>query len=278
MNKDTIDALAAQGGVEPKVAEGAKELADEAKKDLPDITIQKPTELAVEVNKAGEPAKDINLNKTVNKTLAEAGYTEEILTERLVKDGGISDEFVEELRGKIDPDFVDAHVGRLRAELELTKIKEAGKVDDAHAEQKATKSMNDYIFQSVGGEDKFKILGKALKENISADALSAINVKLASGNKTVVTEALESAIKEYNNIRGMGGKLMEGDAFSSTEPQEHITKEEYRALMRTDKYKTDPKYARKVDADRLKTRELDSQRFGPGHYFGFHKDKGKYAL
>jgi len=294
LNEDTLAALAAQGGdpnaaAKEAAAKEAEAKAQAAKDALPDITIGDPdgakaksdadalaAKAAGDAGKAGED--DSDLNKAVSKTLDEAGYNEETLTARLTKDGGISDEFITELKTKVDPAFVDAHVGRLRAELELAKVKESGRIDEVRAKEKATKDMNDHIFNVVGGKDKFDILGKTLKAELPADDLAVINAKLASGNKTIVDEGMELAVKKYNNIRGMGGKLMEGDAGQGTEAEEHVTKEEYRALIRTEKYKTDPKYARKVDADRLKTRAGDAAKHGHGSYYGFHPDKGRYAL
>lgn len=282
LNEDTLAALAAQGGITDEGTEKVIPGDTDVKDGLPDIVLDGEHDKQLDSEDTKAPAKvgeeDSDLNITVSKTLEGAGYDEATLTERLTKDGGISDEFITELKGKIDPEFVDAHVGRLRAELELAKVKEAGRVDEIAAQNKATQTMNDFIYKSVGGEDKFKILGKTLKSELSSEELDAINVKLASGNEAVVQEALQSAVKKYNDIRGMGGKLMEGDAFKGTEPQEHITKEEYRAQMRTEKYKTDPKYARKIDADRLKTREQDSIRYGAGQYYGYHPEKGRYPL
>jgi len=89
---------------------------------------------------------------------------------------------------------------------------------------------------------------------------------------------MKQVVQKYNNIRGMGGKLMEGDAGQGTEAQEHMTKAEYRTIMRTDKYKTDSKYAKTIDDTRLKTRTQDSIKYGSGQYFGFHPDKGRYPL
>ncbi len=285
LSDDTLEKLAEEGITD----DTTENSTDSTKDDLPDITLRDSDtkkdegdpvsgadESSGETDQASEG--DSDLNKTVGKTLAEAGYDDEALTARLTKDGGISDEFIQELKGKIDPEFVDAHVGRLRAELELAKVKESGEYAQAQERMKAVQDMNEHIYQSVGGQDKFKIMGDALKGNMDKTELASLNAKLASGNKDVVDSAMKEAVAKYNNIRGMGGKLMEGDQGQGTDAQEHITKAEYRALMRTEKYKTDPKYARKVDEDRMKTKEADAQKYNHGMYFGFHKDKGRYAL
>lgn len=270
INAETEVALKAQqaGTAEAEAAKIAADKAAANKAALPPITIDtKPAEIP-----------ESELNKELSKTLTGAGYTEESLQERLTKDGGISEEFITELKGKVDPDFVDAHVGRIRAEIDLAKVKKSGELDTVRAKEKVIKDMNDHIYSTVGGEDKFKTLSETLKAELSSDELAALNVKLASGNKIVVTEGLQAAVKKYNDIRGMGGPLMEGDAQNGVPAPEHITKEEFSALMRTDKYKTDPVYQRKVDADRLKTRAEDAKNYGPGSYYGFHPTKGRYNL
>jgi len=285
LNQDTLDALESQGGVTDAENTPA-DINPSTEDNLPDIEIRDPNIDPAQGDPDGTPDDgdggvrtagegDSELNGKVSKTLTEAGYTEEALTERLTADGGISDEFIQELKEKIDPDFVDAHVGRLRAEFELQTIKAS---DEFIAKNEATQKMNDFIYDTVGGKDNFSAMGKFLKERLDDSELGALNAKLSSGNEAVVKEGLEAAVKKYNNIRGMGGKLMEGDAGNPVEAPTHITKQEYSALMRTDKYKTDPLYARKVDQDRLKTRAADKERYGNGVYFGYHPDKGRYSL
>ena len=290
LNQDTKDALEAQGGIadDPK---GSITPDDSGTKgNLPDITLQDPNDKkdkSIVVpggtepdGGAGAPGDPDKADKKVsdievNKTLADAGYSEDDLRKRLVKDNGISDAFVKELKEKIDPALVDAHVGRLRAEFNLQKSKAA---EEFKKKNSAVEEMNTFIYDSVGGQENFEAMGKILKADLGTDELGALNAKLASGNKIVIKEGLADAVKKYNNIRGMGGKLMEGDAGNGQDAPVHITKEEYRMFMRTEKYKTDPKYAAQIDADRLKTRERDSQAYGHGAYYGYHPDKGRYAL
>jgi len=294
LNQDTIDALNEQGGADANTntedtGDTNKDGAAGDQSAMPDINFddQNAENNKGEVdNNASKPAgvddktgeQDSALNITLSKNLHDAGYSDEALAERITKDKGISDEFVTELKGKLDPDFVDAHVGRIRAELELKEIKATQNTAEAQKKNDALLKMNDHIFSTVGGKDNFEAMGKVLKNNISAEDLTALNVKLASGNVQIVNEAMKDAVSTYKKIRGMGGKLMEGDAGNSTDPVEHITKEEYRAIMRTDKYKTDRKYQTKIDADRLKTRTADAARYGKGQYFGYHPSKGRYAL
>ncbi len=274
LDEDTQEALLAQqntGKTPEEIAAEAK-AADKAAAD----------KAAADANADKSQLPDITLNdgdKAVVKTLEEAGYDMDSIKKRIETDKGISDEFVAELKTKIDPVFVDVHVARIKAELELEQMKASSAGLEIEKKNKAILEMNDHIYKSVGSEANFQALSKVLKANLSEDAVATLNAKLASGNKLLVDEALKEAVKQYNYIKGKGGNLMEGDVGGATgNAEDHITKEEYRAIMRTEKYKTDPVYQQKIDAARLKTRAEDAAKYGMGSYFGVHPVKGKYAL
>lgn len=217
-----------------------------------------------------------DLDKQTSSTLKDAGYNEEDLLERIKTDGGITDELVSELKQKINPDVVDAHVGRLRAEIELAKIKADNNYEE---KQQAVQDMNKYIYDAVGGEKNFQTIAKLLVQEVPAKEVSRLDAKIQSGNKALVNEGLREMDAMYKKVRGMGGKLIQGGSNVETQQKvTHITKEEYRALMRTEKYKTDRAYADKVDADRLTTRQADEKRYGKGSYYGYHPTKGRYSL
>lgn len=245
--------------------------------DLPEVEL-KLDESSVEPEVTPEVKPDDNtaLDKQAVDTLQEAGYTEEDVLKRLETDGGFTDEFIAELKSKINPAIVDAHVGRIKAEIELEKIRQATNYD---AKNKAIQDMNDYIHGAVGGRKNFDTMSKLLVQEMNAEDISRIDAKLQSGNKALVNEGLKEMDAAYKKARGMGGNLMQGNAnVEAQRKMTHITKEEYRAIMRTEKYKTDSAYAAQVDADRLTTKKADSERYGKGSYFGYHPTKGRYAL
>jgi len=171
LNQDTIDALNEQGGADadtnikdPDTGDTNKDGAAGDQSAMPDINFddKNAENNKGEVdNNASKPAgadnktgkQDSDLNITLSKNLHDAGYSDEALAERITKDKGISDEFVTELKGKLDPDFVDAHVGRIRAELELKEIKATQDTAEAQKKNDALLKMNDHIFSTVGGKD-----------------------------------------------------------------------------------------------------------------------------
>ncbi len=269
LSQDTLDELA-RLEAEKAAQRTSEKIAAEAKaKEDAEAAAKKGDEEGAQFE-AGDPTKE-----TRSKTLNGAGYTSESISERLTKDKGVSQEFINELKDKLDPDIADIHISKLKSDYELETIKSSDSYVD---KSKAAQEMNEFIYKEVGGKDNFKEIGKALQDSMSATELEVLNAKLASGNEALVKEGLDSAVKKYNNTRGMGGKLMVGDAGNTSDPEVHITKDEFQRIMQTEKYKTDPAYARKIDADRLKTRERDSIQYGAGMYYGMHPEKGRYAL
>jgi len=277
LTDETKEALEAQGGIEDDKATGASDTDKDTPEDI-DLHLE-DTGDTDEGNEAEESSESTDLNKTVDETLKDAGFDVTAIAKEITDTGKISDELIAKAKEKLDPDLVDAHVQRLKAEIELTKIKASKEYKEQLEKNAKVKEMNDYVFNAVGGEDKFKALGETLKGNMSKEELGIINAKLLSGNKALVNEGLKSAVTEYKKAKGLGGKLMEGDGDNTntgnTVP--HITKEDFRAITGSDKFKTDPIYRDKMQAARLKSIEIDKKKYGPGTYYGFGQN-GRYEL
>lgn len=219
--------------------------------NLPDITLDIP-----KADTKGTPA---DLNTQVDDKLKEAGFNLAELETKIKKDGKISDELVAKIKEKVDPAFVDAHLGRIKAELELAQIK-------AQESEAKVQEMNKYIFESVKGEANFKAMAQYLKANIPAEEINALNELLGSGDKAKVNLALQQAVTKYNTLKGRG-KLMEGDTNLQAPTIEPMSKDEYQKICSSEKYKEDATYRKQVDARRLRTLTDDKQKFPPGMYW-----------
>ena len=289
INAETLAALEDQGGSQDTI-EATGEL-DTDKVKIDGVTAELPEDIDLHLEDTGDtnnddggtddskPAEDsTDINVTVDQTLKDAGFDVDAIAKEIAETGVISEELIAKAKEKLDPGLVDAHVGRLKAEFELEKIKVSAKYKEDQAQNKAIQDMNEYVFKSVGGEDKFKLLGETLKESISKEDLTAINTQLASRDKAQVNEGLKLAVKAYKTAKGLGGKLMEGDGTVDTTVQiQHITKEDYRAIHKSEKYKIDPVYRTNMDTMRLKSIEADKKKYGPGTYYGFNQN-GRYEL
>ena len=202
-------------------------------------------------------------DKVLEKTLEDAGFDVNLLIKEVQENEGVTPELVSRLKEKIDPDVIDSHLARIKAEAQAQSQEAQIK---AEQEQKNVQEMNTYIYDQVGGEEKFTAMAEVLKDNIPAEKLKAINELLASGSKEQVNIAMKAAVDQYNTIKGKGN-LMQGDTNTSTPGIQPMGRDEYRTATSSDKYKTDPDYAKQVDSRRLATIKKEKQTTLPGQYF-----------
>lgn len=265
----TLDALGEQGvkpevvqEVEPKIVPGTDT------QDLPDINFVDTAGTNPDKDK-DEPSKP----RTIEDALSSAGFDPKEIEDRVIKDGEITEDLIAELKEKLDPLLVDSHVRAIRAEMALAKT------PALEEQNKATEEMNNFIYDSVGGQDKFKMMSEVLKGKLSQDELDVLNAQLASKNKALVTKGVQDAVKAYKQATGRVGEgLMQGDPNGAVDTGFiFLDKKEYQSIVRTDKYKTDRVYKQKVDADRLKSLEMDRATTLPGQYYNVREGR-MYAI
>lgn len=265
----TLDALGAQG-IKPEVKpEIEPEIEPETgTQDLPDIDFVDTTGTNPDKDK-DEPSKP----QTIEDALSSVGFDPKGIEDRVIKDGGITEDLIAELKEKLDPLLVDSHVRAIRAEMALAKT------PALEEQNKATEEMNNFIYDSVGGKDKFKMMSEVLKGKLSQDELDVLNAQLLSKNKALVTRGVQDAVKAYKQATGRVGEgLMQGDPNGAVDTGfVFLDKKEYQSIVRTEKYKTDRVYKQKVDADRLKSLEMDRATTLPGQYYNVREGR-MYAI
>lgn len=287
---DTQAAIAAQAGTPSQPAPATQE----ATQATPAVEDAKPTEEAhaetttseetapeaaaletpAQETESQDESADADLNmdnvkvppqEEVDKALEEAGFSNEALGKELAEnDGKLSAETVAGLKEHFDATAVDNAV----ADLEANFAKEAAPIKEkAEAANNAVEEMNTYIKATLAdgdvekGEQNLKILSDWARDNIPADQLEVINAKLASGNKVVVKEGLETAVNLWK--KGQERPMMNGDSAASnkvdTTPKvEPLSKDQYIAIMATDKYNTDLEYQKQIDERRRATMAKES--------------------
>lgn len=262
----------------------AVELTDETKDELEkQANLNEPTDASEDPKEPSETPEALGEPKEPSEDTEPVDLGEpdpeafdiNVFEKDLEESGDISEESIKAAKEKYSPEFVDEKVARMRAEHKLKGLSEY----EAEAKKKAeaVSEMNKYIFETVGGTEEFQSMKKTLRSSLTASALESLNAKLLSGNKTLVSEGLEIAVKEYKKLKGIGGKRMEGDANAPAPKELRVTREDYRTIMKTEKYKTDPMYREKIDEARLKTRQADQAKYGPGMYYGYNQN-GRYEL
>lgn len=259
INDATLAALTEQGGTDDKT-KATESKGDVATENTESDTLEfKSQESAEESNSdVSKDAGDTDKKPEVDKAqkLKDAGIDPDALAKQIKETGKIPDDVIAKAKEVLDPAEVDAAVAKVQVALDADKV---------------INTMNDFIYDSVGGKDKFDLLSDTLKDKLSDSDLALLNAKIGSGNKLLVEEGMKAAIKAYNDTKGMGGKLMSGEPSgeAKSEALPRVTKEQFRTITASDKYKTDKVYADKMDAARMATSKVDKISYGPGQYYGF---------
>ncbi len=295
---ETQAAIAAQGGapeptpapapeasatIEPAPAEGAsKEPIQQTTEPEPEVNPedgagQETPAPATPADKE-ESASSTDMDKIskeqkdhVDKTLADAGFSNESLAKELVdNDGKMSEATVAALKEKFPADAVDKTIAQLEKDFAdnrpaLTEEAKAA-AEAARAENAKIEEMNDYIIGKLAGGDlergqaNLKTLSTWAQANMDAKQLALINKKLASGDKDLVDEALTQAVDAWK--KGQRHPMMEGNAAAAHGAKdapafEPLSKDQFIQAMASKKYQEDPEYAAKIDARRRKTMETE---------------------
>lgn len=232
-------------------------------------TVQETTKPTPEVSQEGSEISE-PFDPFVIKKITAGGFTVEEVKARMLKDGGISEEYSAELKKTIDPDLVDTYMqslseGLAKAGQVNTPVQEPNA--DLIAKNAVRADLNKFIYDSVGGQEKFTIMSAALKAKLPAEAIDVLNAKLASPSKALIAEGMQEAVKHYRTLTGRTNTRMEGTPTSPEgKPFEFLTKNDYHTVMRSEKYKTDAAFAKETDQRRLTSREMDAKVSLPGQY------------
>lgn len=249
-----------EGDVENPSVQGDETQTDASALETPKAadTEPKPSE------SASEDSTDLDMTKTeapsqeeVDKALAQAGFSNDDLGQELVdNDGKLTDETIASLKEHFPADAVDNAVKDMESKFAEEKVKVVDKVAEKNAD---IESMNTYIFSELAGGDvakgkeNLKVLSDWAKSNIDKETLAVINTKLASGNKTVVKEGLETAVTLWK--KGQERPMMTGDSAAANNQQpaekvEPLSRDQFIKIQMTKKYQEDQEYADKIDARR----------------------------
>ena len=258
--------------------EGVKpEVPPEVSVVLPDVNTDTNNDVHEDINLVNpDTVTPETTDEILKRTLAEKNIKIEDIQARLTTDKGFTPEYIAELKTQLDPAMVDHYVAEFNREVEAAKVNKVEPVVDNKVREanKVRLELNNYIYNSVGGQEKFSVMSGVLKTALPQEQVDIINAKLRSDSKALITEGLSEAVTAYKRATGRSTVTMTGDAVNTVAVESvFITKEDYHAIIRTEKYKTDPTYAAKVDADRLKSKNMDNQQLLPGIYRNYRGGK-----
>jgi len=252
-----------------------------AKEVKPKIKIEPdPDKVKADADKTPPKVEPTEEDLKVVNTMKEAGLDVDAIKKRVIDAGDITPEIEAEMKEKLDPAVVDGYVKQFRdAKAEGEAQAKAAKEAEAKAKvtptddtdwtefNKAQTIRNDYIYDSVGGKDKFDVMSSTLAAGLDKDSLALLNTKLNSDNMGLIQDGMKDAVAHYNKVTGRGGKLMSGDGAPAKEAAlPFVTKDDYKAVVVSDKYKTDKEFAAKMDAARLASKKADNPVTMPGQY------------
>lgn len=220
---------------------------------------------SAEPTKPAEGQKIAPATEVTNDALEAAGIkVTDIVTQIKENSGKVPDTLKESLSGKFTQEAIDAAV----KQVEENYIK-------AQEINKPVQDMNTYIFETLAdgdatkGKDNFVALSGWCQKNMDKAQLDAINTLLRSDNKDVVRQGLQQAVDAWK--KGKEKPMMSGDSSADVQqPQnpgfEPLDRDEYVAIMSTEKYNTDAEYAAKIDERRKKTLDQGNARFFTPEY------------
>jgi hypothetical protein len=274
LDPDTQAAIAAQGGEPVKETPEATEPVEKPKEAVneepaaePVAEQQTPVEGETPEPEGASEDKDasadtdmtkIDLNdqESLDKQIADAGFSNEDLGKELAEnDGKFKEETIKALKEKFPADAVDKAVDTFQKQY-------AEKIAELPEPKAKIVEMNNFIYGElaggdvVKGQENLKVLSTWARENLDAETLGVINAKLSSGNKIVVKEGLQAAVSAWK--KGQEKPMMTGDAPAAQKTEEAPTieplgKDEFIQITMTKKYKEDPDYAKLIDDRRRAT-------------------------
>src|SRR6056297_1844859 len=122
------------------------------------IKDQKSTEETlpdIQFNSDGSEKTSDEMNQDVEQKLKDAGFSLEDISKQIQESGEITTELIDQIKEKVDPQYIDAHLARLKAEAELAKRTQQEQKQEQEAK---VKKMNDYIYGKVDGQSNFDTL------------------------------------------------------------------------------------------------------------------------
>jgi hypothetical protein len=126
------------------------------------------------------------------------------------------------------------------ADLVSAYIEQQGSIPQVEAPDLSESEVND-IKNQVGGDEQYSNLMGWAQENIPGDIVEAYDALVDSGNAAAIALALRGISAEYENSNGYEGRMLTGNAATST-PDVFRSQAEVVAAMQDPRYDRDAAY------------------------------------
>ena len=156
--------------------------------------------------------------------------------------GQITQEMHDQLTGAgIAKDAVDAYL--------------AGRAKEMGMNSQVSQNDINSIYQSVGGEQKYKSLMSWASQNLSQDTINSFDNLVNTGSPESIQLAVDGLQAKYNDVNGYEGRMLQGKP-SKTNTDVFQSQAQLIEAMSDKRYDRDPAY-RKAVIDKLERSDID---------------------
>ena len=199
----------------------------------------------VETEESSEPQlykEDGSVNyESVTKDYGETLST--LFKEKNVDPYSIADHFYKN-NGQITQEMHDQLTGAGIAK-EAVDAYLAGRAQDMGMNSQVSQTDINSIYQSVGGEQKYKSLMTWASENLSQDSINSFDNLVNTGDANSIQLAVNGLVAKYQNDNGYEGRMLTGKA-AKTNTDVYQSQAQLIEAMADPRYDRDPAYREAV--------------------------------
>jgi hypothetical protein len=199
----------------------------------------------VETEESNEPQlykEDGSVNyESVSKDYGETLST--LFKEKNVDPYSIADHFYKN-NGQISQEMHDQLTGAGIAK-EAVDAYLAGRAQDMGMNSQIAQTDINSIYQSVGGEQKYKTLMNWASQNLSQDSINSFDNLVNTGDANSIQLAVNGLVAQYQNDNGYEGRMLTGKA-AKTNTDVYQSQAQLVEAMADPRYDRDPAYREAV--------------------------------
>ncbi len=218
---------------------------EEGRNEAQEVEAEEPTEVEMykEDGKVNYESVKEHYGETLSNLFEQKGVDPYSIAEHFYKNNGqITPEMHNQLTGAgIAKEAVDAYL--------------AGRAKDMGMNAAVSQTDINSIYQSVGGEAKYKSLMNWASNNLSQEAIKSFDNLVNNGDPGSIQLAVDGLQAKYNDVNGYEGRMLQGKP-SKTNTDVFQSQAQLIEAMSDKRYDRDPAY-RKAVIDKLDRSDID---------------------
>ena len=218
---------------------------EEGRNETQEVEPEEPTEVEMyqEDGKVNYESVKEHYGETLSNLFEQKGVDPYSIAEHFYKNNGqITPEMHNQLTGAgIAKEAVDAYL--------------AGRAKDMGMNAAVSQTDINSIYQSVGGEAKYKSLMNWASNNLSQEAIKSFDNLVNTGDPGSIQLAVDGLQAKYNDVNGYEGRMLQGKP-SKTNTDVFQSQAQLIEAMSDRRYDNDPAY-RKAVIDKLDRSDIE---------------------